>query len=254
AWRADVNLRSLIEGHAGGVSSVAFHGAGNQAVSGGADKTVKLWDLATSKASRTIGPLADAVNAVAYNRDFSQVGAAAGKTVKVWNLADGKEMLTLTHPADVTWLSFSADKTKIATGAADNWTRVWDVAAGKELQAFPHDGPVTSVYFHANNKDVVSAAKNVAVVNAVTATKLIAVGAPVRELAVTPNGSHVLAAVGNEVKLYNAGNGAVEARAFSGGDKPARAVAVSKNGLLVAVGGDDPTVRVYQFADGKLLA
>src|SRR5262249_3031739 len=184
AWRADVSLLSLIEGHAGGVSSVAFNGAGNQAVSSGADKTVKLWDLATGKASRTFGPLADAVNAVAYNRDYSQVGAAAGKTVKVWNLADGKEVLTLAHPAEVTSLSFSADKTKIATGAADNWTRVWDVATGKELQAFPHDGPVHSVYFHSNNKDVVSAAKNAVVVNVVTATKLIAVGAPVRELTV----------------------------------------------------------------------
>ena len=31
------------------------------------------------------------VSAVAFNRDYTQVGAAAGKTVKVWTLADGKE-------------------------------------------------------------------------------------------------------------------------------------------------------------------
>jgi WD40 repeat protein len=250
----DINLLSVLDGHAGGVSSVAFNGAGNQALSGGADKTVKLWDLTTGKVTRTIGPLASPVNAVAFSRDFTQIGAAAGQSVQVWNATDGKELLSLAHPAEVVALSFSADKTKIATAATDNQTRVWDVATGKELQAFPHDGPVRSVVFHANNKDVISAAGKTVTVDAVTATRLIVVGAPVRELALTPNGSHVLAAVGNEGKLYNAANGAAENRSFAAGDKPTRALAVSKNGVLVAVGGDDLTVRVYQFADGKLLA
>src|SRR5262249_37689872 len=46
---SDVPLLTQLDAHAGGVSSIAFHNSGTQAISGGADKTVKLWDLTTGK-------------------------------------------------------------------------------------------------------------------------------------------------------------------------------------------------------------
>jgi WD40 repeat protein len=53
-------------------------------------------------------------------------------------------------------------------------------------------------------------------------------------------------------KLWNLGTGAME-RPFPGAAGPLRSVAISKNGLLLAAGGADQTVRVYQFADAKEL-
>src|SRR5262249_26386292 len=132
----DVNALGLLEGHAGGVAGVQFHSGGTQALSGGADKTIKLWDLAGGKVLKTFGPLEAPVSAIAFSRDFTQVGAAAGKAVKVWNAADGKELATLPHPADVLSLSFSVDKLKVVTGAADNQSRMWDLASSKPLQSF----------------------------------------------------------------------------------------------------------------------
>src|SRR5262249_16448547 len=123
----DVPVLAVWEAHPGGVTGVTYNQNGAQALTCGADKTVTLWDLAMNKAVVRYGPTPDAVSAVAFSRDFTQVGAAAGKAVKVWNAADGKELLTLAHPADVTSLSFSVDKAKIVTGAADNLARVWDV-------------------------------------------------------------------------------------------------------------------------------
>ena len=252
----DMNVLSVLDAHVGGVSGVAFHSNGTQAISGGADKSVKLWDLTTGKVAKTFGPLPDAISSVTFNRDFTQVGATAGKTVKVWNLADGKEVLTLTHPADVVSLSFSVDKTKIATAAADNLTRVWDVATQQELQAFSHTGAVKSVVFHPNNTNLVAGgADKTVTVYTIGAARVIPVGAPIRALAVMPNGSHVLTAGDDKkVKLWNVQTGAAEQRMLEGSDKPLRAVAVSKNNVLVAAAGDDQTVRIYTFADGKLLA
>ena len=54
------------------------------------------------------------------------------------------------------------------------------------------------------------------------------------------------------VKLWNLTSGANE-RTFPGATAPLKAVAVSKNGQLLAAGGADQTVRVYQFADAKEL-
>jgi WD40 repeat protein len=250
---SDVGVLSVWEGHAGGVTSVAFAGTGTQAITGGADKTVKLWDLATGKVAHTFGPLADPISAVAFSRDFTQVGAAAGKVVKVWTVADGKEVLTLTHPADVASLSFSADKLKIVTGASDNLARVWDVATGKELESFIHTGPVRSVVFHPNNTSVVTgSADKTAVVQTLSAVRVLpASTAPLRTLAVLPAATHVLTAGDDKaVKLWNVANGANE-RTFAGAEGAVSAVAVSKNNVLVAAGGADKKVRLYTLADAK---
>jgi WD40 repeat protein len=249
---SDVGVLTVLPAHAGGVAAVQFHANGTQALSGGADRTVKLWDLAKGTVLKTFGPLADAVSAVAFSRDFTQLGAGAGKTIKVWNIADGKELLTLVHPADVTALSFSPDKTKIATGAADKLMRVWDLATGKELQFFPQADVVRSVLFHNNNTSVLSGAGKAATVDTLALVRLVPASAgPIHALAVTPGGSHVLTAGADKmVQLWNAANGARE-RTLAGAGDALHAVAVSKNNVLVATGGADRTVRVYTFADGK---
>jgi WD40 repeat protein len=256
---SDIAVQSVWDAHAGGVTAVAYHSNGTQAVSGGVDRTVKLWNLPGAKeavVARTFGPLADPVTAVAFSRDYTQLGAAAGKVVKVWSATDGKEVLTLTHPVQVKSLSFSVDKTKLVTGAADNLARVWDAASGKVLQAFDHGGPVESVVFHPNNTTIIAGSADKTVgIHALSAVRVIAAaGGPVRGLALTPNGSHVLTTDEKEVRLWNTSNGAKEARTFAGAEGALTAIAVSKNNVLVATGGADQTVRVYQFADGKPLA
>src|SRR5262249_6105340 len=223
---------------------------------GGADKTVKLWDLATGKPARVFGPVPDPVSAVAFSRDFARVGAAAGKDVKVWNVADGKELITLKHPPNVTGLWVTVDNTKMQTSGVDNTARVWDAATGLDLQSFPHTGAVTSVVFHANNANVVtgSADKTVGIHTLAIARAVpVPFGTPARALTLTPNASHILVASDDKtVKLVNLASGAIE-RSFVGAEGPVRAVTVAKNNVLVAIGGADGQVRLYNFADGKEL-
>src|SRR5262249_55086201 len=75
----------------------------------------------------------------------------------------------------------------------------------------------------------------------------------IRALAMVANGTHVLTAADDKtVKLWNVGNGASE-RTFGGAEGAVNSVAVSKNTVLVAAGGADKQVRIYNFADAKLL-
>jgi WD40 repeat protein len=254
----DVGAIAVFDAHAGGVTGgVQFHSnpGAPQVATGGADKTVKLWEVATGKVARIFGPLDAPVSAVAYSRDFTQVGAAAGKAVKVWNLADGKELQTLTHPADVLSLSFSVDKGKVVTGSADNSARVWDLATGKEMQRYARGGPVGAVAFHNSNTAVVAGGADKALtVQPVSVTRVVPVSTgPARALGMTPNGSHMLTGGDDKtVKLVNVANGAVE-RDFAGAEGPVFSVTDAKNNALVAAGGADRTVRLYNFADGKQL-
>jgi WD40 repeat protein len=252
---SDTGIVSVLDAHPGGVVGVQYHASGTQALTAGKDKTVKLWDLTKGTVLKTFGPLNAPIQAVTFNRDFTQIGVAAGKTVHLWNVADGKELPSLTSPADVLSLSFNFDKTRLATGGADKITRVWDLASGQELQFFAQTDPVRVVAFHNTNTAVLSAAGNKQVaIDTITGARVIkGEGGALQTLTLTPNGTHVVA-VGSDkqVSLYNTTNG-VRERTFPPAAAALSAVAVSKNNVLVAVASVDKQVHVYNFADGKLL-
>src|SRR5439155_1211409 len=225
------------------VTAVQYHNNGTQALSAGKDKTVKLWDLTKGTVVKAFGPLKEPITTAAFNRDFTQVGAAAGKTVHVWNLADDKELHALTHPGEVLSLSFNFDKTRLATGGADKVTRVWDLASGLELQFFPQSDPVRAVAFHNGNAAVLSAAGTKQVsIDTIAAARVIKVDAgPVAGLTVAPSGAQVFTAgADKQITQWNTSSGAKERTVAA----PAAlsAVALSKNNALLAVAGSDKVV------------
>ena len=90
-------------------------------------------------------------------------------------------------------------------------------------------------------------------VNTLALARSIPSGSPVRGLAVAPDGRVLSAGEDKSVKVWNPSSGAME-RNLPGAEKAVNAVAVSKNGLLVAAGGADQTIRIYTQADGKAIA
>ena len=96
-----VGLVALLDAHPGGVSAVQYHNSGTQALSAGADKTVKLWDLTKNAVLKTLGPVEAPVRQAVFSKDYTQVAAASDKSVRIWNAADGKELAKLDHPAKV---------------------------------------------------------------------------------------------------------------------------------------------------------
>jgi WD40 repeat protein len=253
---SDMNVLASFDEHAGGVASVAFHNNGTQALSAGADKTVKLWDLAKGTMIKSFGPMSEPARAAVFNRAGTQIGAVAGKTAIVWSVADGKEVRKLEHPAEIASLSFSPDGARLATGTADNEMHVWDVASGHEFQAFPQSGPVRAVAYHPSNNALLfsGSTDKTIMLHTMTVTRVLSAGTPLRAVAVTANGTHVLTAGDDgKIKVWNAGTGANE-RTLEAGGKSLQALAVSKNNVLVAAGGADQTVRIFTLSDGKLLS
>jgi WD40 repeat protein len=252
----DVPAVSQLKVHDGAVTALSLNANATQAVTSGADKTVKVWDLAMGKTVRVFGPLPAPVTTASFSRDFTQIAAASGKQVKTWNAADGKDIATLDGPADVKALNYNADKTRLATAGADGMVRVWDLAVNKELVFFPGatPGPMETVLFTPNGVNVIAGgADKTATVHTIGIARMLVVGSPVRALTIAAGGASVVTGADDKsVKTWNTGTGALE-KAFGGGESIARSVATTKNNLVLGVAGQDKQLRLYTLADAKLV-
>ena len=117
---------SLFEGHENAVQALAADASGRWLASGGADKTVKLWDLETRQIKRTYRNHSDFVSALAVSADTNFVAAASlDGSIKLWSTASSRPQRTFTaHKARVTSIVFSANSELLASAAEDGTVRI----------------------------------------------------------------------------------------------------------------------------------
>src|SRR5262249_42965943 len=139
---------------------------------------------------------------------------SADKFVKVWTLPDGKFYKSFEghthHVLDVGWMF---DGKLLASAGADNTVKVWDFEKGEQARTI-----------NAHAKQV---------------TRLMFIGKKAEFL--TCGGD-------NQVKRFNATNGGNTGN-FGGGADFIYAIGASPDGAVVAAGGQDGVVRVYNGAN-----
>jgi WD40 repeat protein len=89
-------LRLILLGHEEAVFAIAVAPDSKSLASGGADRTVILWDIVQGKQRHALLGHEDSVESLAFSRD-GKILASAGtsdKKVKVWDVSTGKELAT----------------------------------------------------------------------------------------------------------------------------------------------------------------
>ncbi len=148
----------LLAGHAGPVTCVACSPDGRFAVSGGSDRTVRLWDLEKGTEVRRFEGHAQAVCCVAFSPDGGKIlSGGEDRTVRLWDVASGKELHRLEgHEGVVSGVLFSEDGRLALSGGRDQTVRVWDAATGRAVRTSPVDAPVLSMGASPTAKGVVA--------------------------------------------------------------------------------------------------
>lgn len=127
----------VLSGHAGAVQTVQFVPKAAQLISGGADKTIRLWNLADGKELRQFAGCTDIVHSVAMTPDGTKLLAgSADKNIRKWNVADAKLEVTLPLAQAVEQVTVSVDGTRFVSRDAQNGVQVWDLAQALPLEQF----------------------------------------------------------------------------------------------------------------------
>jgi WD40 repeat protein/tRNA A-37 threonylcarbamoyl transferase component Bud32 len=204
-----------LTGHRDTVSAMTFSADGSQLVSGSADRTVRIWDLANFREVRAI-ETDSAVHSVAKSSLDGElaVGLEDGSIRRY--KADGTQRDQLPgHRGHVYGLAYDPEGTRLASASFDKTVRVWSTADGRQLAILVgHEQAVTHVQFAAKGSMLASGSAD------------------------------------GSVRLWDPDRNRAEVVLASRGALP-RAVDITDDGSVIAVGSDRPgTIEVLDAESG----
>ncbi len=133
---------TLLTGHIGPVSSIAFSPDGSTIISGYGSGGILVWDVKTGKRKQTLPTLQEWVRSVAFSPD-GKIIASGGACeeglcpgITLLDIQTGEQLKSFGGPYTTLSLSFSPDGKTLAS-SGDEWDsniRLWDVQTGELLK------------------------------------------------------------------------------------------------------------------------
>ena len=241
------------------------------------NQTIDLWQTAAAwKLERTIGhvdepaELVDRVLALDFSPDGKLLATSGGLParsgqVKIWNVADGKLVreITTPHRDTVFAVRFSPDGQYLATGGADRLMKVFRVADGSLIHTFEgHTSHVLGVAWQADGKLL-------ATCGADRVVKLwdFATGLPrrtmrgdsyllgeykfeVNSIAFIGDTEHIVVSSGDHTVRIHRTSSDRDVRAYKEGASFMHAAAATSDGKLIAGGGQDGILHLWNGETG----
>ncbi len=262
-WNLQKNTVGTLNGHTDAVNSIAFSPDGQLLASGSEDATVKLWSVSRKQPIATLKHVVDgfpeAVTGVEFSPDGEQL-ATAGPNVKLWDISTLTEIETYETADWVSNITFSPDwKWFAITLEEDRTVTVWDIQSGQTIATLEeHTAEIYSVQFSPDNRTLASSAAD-GTIKLWGASQLWPVSnwsrlgtmahldrSSPNGITFSPDGRALVSAASESLVLWEVGTGK-KLVTLKGHTGEVYASAISPDGLTLASGGEDGTLRIWDL-------
>lgn len=255
-WRPPWKMFRGISGHLGWVRSVAVDTTNEWFATGSADRTVKIWDLASGRLKLTLTGHISTVRGIAISpRHPYMFTVGEDKTVKCWDLEQNKVIRNYHgHLSGVYCVSLHPTLDVLMTGGRDSTVRVWDIRTRAQVFVLGgHRDTINAVITQSVDPQIISAS-----VDSTIRTWDLAAGKcsatltnhkkGVRALVRHPREFSFASASADNIKTWALPDG-IFMRNLSGQhhEKLVNALAVNDDGVLVS-GGDDGSLCFWDYS------
>lgn len=164
-------------GHRSEMYSIASGPQGQLLYTGGKDKTMKVWDLATNTLMHSVSVGVE-VNTIAVSPDGSKIVVGCGNTTSVFGTSSPTALYILEsskmgeyskmksfegvsqlvgHTSAVSFVKFTDDGTRILTGGTDSRIFIWDASSYAQVKSIAgHSSTINALTMDKNNKYLIS--------------------------------------------------------------------------------------------------
>jgi WD40 repeat protein len=261
---AGADGKPLKAAHLSVVESVAIS-PDRKFIASGSFQEVNIWDAQTGTLLRKLTGFADRVVALAFGKgDLLATGGGAPTEdgeLKVFEAATGKLVVDIKpcHSDTVYGVAFNADAKMLASGGADKFVKVFQIPSAELVKSFEgHTHHVLDVGWKADGKLLASAGADNSIKvwdfekgeqartmngHAKQITRLVFVGT---------TGQIVTCSGDQSVRMWNVDNGGT-IRQFGTVNDFLYAVGASPDGSIIAAGGEEGVVRLYNGNNGKMI-
>ena len=232
----------------------------------GSFQEVSLWDSHTGVLREKITGFMDRVVALGFSPNGKLLATGGGAPsedgeIKVFEIPSCKLVVDIKngHSDEVFGVSFSPDGTKLAACAADKFVKVFEMPSGKFLKAFEgHTHHVLDVGWKGDGKLLASAGADnaIKVCDYEKGEQARTIAGHTKQITrlefIGKTPQFVTCSGDNTVRFWNVDNGG-NIRNFGGSNDFLYAVGVSPDGSIVAAGGEEGVVHLYNGTNGALV-
>lgn len=254
-WHPPWKMFRGISGHLGWVRSVVVDTSNEWFATGSADRTVKIWDLASGRLRLTLTGHISTVRGIALSpRHPYMFTVGEDKTVKCWDLEQNKVIRNYHgHLSGVYCVSLHPTLDVLMTGGRDSTIRVWDIRTRSQIFVLGgHRDTVNAVFTQAVDPQIVSAS-----VDSTLRMWDLAAGKCSGILTNHKKGVRALARHPREFSFASASADNIKTWALPGGEfmrnlggqhheKLVNGLAINDDGVLVS-GGDDGSLCFWDY-------
>ncbi len=254
------HLLKTLNAHKGGVVNLLVSNNGNQLISSGADRTIKIWNLANGSLSQSFEPHQQAITALDVLGNRLVQGDASGN-IFLFDLTRTEQLATFKAiDGPISTVAFVGRGNDLLTGSNQGELAYWEFRDGEylraEIRGAAHSDAIRSIVTHRRYFVTGSADHSVKLWRR-SRKRLIRTylshDGPVNAVALSPKAYRMASGSSDDtIKIWSPKSRRLR-RTLQAQQGSVTALAFAQNGKWLASGGLDHSIKIWNARNGKLV-